>query len=88
MPVRMAALQVGEFAVGVALACTAVGAAYALSHAVWPLVLVAAMVVTASVWVELRFGAKTTGLVVGMLPTALLAAGLLSAVSMVVYRLN
>lgn len=88
VPVRAAALQLGEFAVGVALASTAVGATYTLSHAIWPLVLVAVLVATIAVMVEVRFGAKTTGLVVGLLPTAVVAAGLLVAVSLVVYRLN
>jgi hypothetical protein len=86
--VRSAALQLGEFAVGVVVAAAAVGTTYSVSHAIWPLVLVAALVATLAVMVEVRFGAKTTGLVVGLLPTALLAAGLLVAVSLVVYRLN
>ena len=109
MPVRSAALQVGEFAVGVTVAYAAIGAAWAvshsiwpivlaavvivaaawsLSHAIWPLLLAAAVVVAAAVMLELRYGAKATGLVVGMMPTSLLAAGLLVAVSLVVYRLN
>ena len=50
--------------------------------------LVALVVATIAVMVEVRFGAKTTGLVVGLLPTVMLAAGLLVAVSLVVYRLN
>ena len=88
VPVRAAALQVGEFAVGVVLACTAVAATYSASHSIWPLVVVAVAVATIAIMVEVRFGAKTTGLVVGLMPTALLAAGLLIAVSLVVYRLN
>ena len=88
VPVRAAALQLGEFAVGVVIAATAVGATYSMSHAIWPLVLVATLVATIAVMVEVRFGAKTTGLFVGLLPTAVLAAGLLIAVSLVVYRLN
>lgn len=86
--VRAAALQVGEFAVGVVVAATLIGATYSMSHAIWPLVVVAALVATFAVMVEVRYGAKTTGLVVGLLPTAVLAAGLLIAVSLVVYRLN
>jgi hypothetical protein len=86
--VRYAALQVGEFAVGVAVACAAVAAAWTLSHSIWPLVIAAALVVAAAVTIELRYGAKATGLVVGLLPTSLLAAGMLVAVSLVVYRLN
>lgn len=85
---RSAALQVGEFAVGVAVAYAAIVIAWSLSHAIWPLVLAALLVVVAAVVVELRFGAKATGLVVGMLPTSLLAAGVLVALSLVVYRLN
>ena len=88
MPVRSAALQVGEFAVGVTVAYAAIGTAWALSHSIWPLLLAAAVVVIAAVWLELRFGAKATGLVVGLLPTSLLAAGFLVAMSLVVYRLN
>lgn len=88
VPVRAAALQLGEFAVGVVLSCTAVAATYTVSHSIWPLVLVAVAVASIAIMVEVRFGAKTTGLVVGLMPTALLAAGLLIAVSLVVYRLN
>jgi len=88
VPVRSAALQVGEFAVGVTVAYAAIGTAWALSHAIWPLLLAAAVVVVAAIWLELRFGAKATGLVVGLLPTSLLAAGFLVAMSLVVYRLN
>jgi hypothetical protein len=86
--VQGAAVQVGEFAVGVALAYAAVGAAWALSHALWPMVLAAALVVALAVAAELRFGSKVTGLVAGMLPTSLMAAGLLVTLSLVVYRIN
>ena len=85
---QTAAVQVGEFAVGVAVAYAAVGAAWALSHAVWPMVLAAVIVVVAAVAAELRFGSKVTGLVAGMLPTSLMAAGLLVTLSLVVYRIN
>lgn len=88
VPVRSAALQVGEFAVGAAVAYAAIGAAWAMSHAIWPLVLAAVVVVFAAIWIELRYGAKATGFVVGLLPTSLLAAGFLVAMSLVVYRLN
>lgn len=84
----MAALQVGEFAVGVALALAAVAAAWSLSHAIWPLIVAALLVVAFAIAVELRFGSKATGLVAGLLPTSMLAAGLLVALSLVVYRLN
>jgi hypothetical protein len=85
---QTAAAQVGEFAVGVAIAYAAVALAWTLSHSVWALVLAALVVVAAAVLVELRFGSKATGLVAGMLPTSLMAAGLFIALSLVVYRLN
>jgi hypothetical protein len=88
VPVRSAALQVGEFAVGVTVAYAAIGATWALSHSIWSLVVVAALIAVAAVALELRYGAKATGLVIGMLPTSMLAAGLLVAMSLVVYRLN
>lgn len=88
LPMRSAAVQVGEFAVGVTVAYAAIGAAWALSHAIWPLLLAAVIVVAAAIVLELRFGAKATGFVVGLLPTSLLAAGFLVATSLVVYRLN
>jgi hypothetical protein len=88
LPVRVAALQVGEFAVGVTVAFAAIAAAWTLSHSIWPLLLAALVVAGAAVVIELRYGAKATGLVVGLLPTSVVAAGLLVAVSLVVYRLN
>ena len=88
VPVRSAALQVGEFAVGVTVAYAAIGAAWAVSHSVWPLVLAAVIMVAAAIAVELRYGAKATGFVVGLLPTSMLIAGFLVAMSLVVYRLN
>jgi hypothetical protein len=88
IPVRSAALQVGEFAVGVTVAYAAIGAAWALSHSILPIVLAALIVVAAAIMLELRFGAKATGLVAGLLPTSLLATGLLVAMSLVLYRLN
>ena len=54
VPVRMAALQVGEFAVGVTVAYAAIAAAWTLSHAIWPLFLAAAVVVAAGITSELR----------------------------------
>lgn len=88
VPVRSAALQVGEFAVGVTVAYAAIGTAWALSHTIWPLVLAAVVMVAAAIALELRYGAKATGFVVGLLPTSMLAAGFLVAMSLVVYRLN
>ena len=88
VPVRSAALQVGEFAVGVTVAYAAIGAAWALSHSILPLVLAALVVVAAAIALEMRYGAKATGFVVGLLPTSMLIAGFLVAMSLVVYRLN
>jgi hypothetical protein len=86
--VQTAALQVGEFAVGVCLAYAAIAAAWSLSHTVWPLLVAAAVVVAVAIALEVRFGSKATGLVAGMLPTSLLVAGLLVALSLAAYRLN
>jgi hypothetical protein len=86
--VQSAAVQVGEFALGVGIAYGAIGAAWGLSHSVWPLLVAAGLVVAVAIMLEVRFGAKATGLVAGMLPTSLLAAGLLIALSLVAYRLN
>jgi hypothetical protein len=85
---RTAAVQVGEFAVGVTVAYTAVALAWTLSAAVWPVLLAAGIMVAVAIALELRYGAKATGLVAGILPTSLLAAGLLVALSLVAYRLN
>jgi hypothetical protein len=85
---RQAAIQCGEFAVGVAVAWTAVALAWAVSPTIWPLVAAAVVVVGVAIAIELRWGAKATGLVAGMLPTTLVAAGLLGAMSLVAYRLN
>jgi hypothetical protein len=85
---QTAAAQVGEFAVGVAVAYGAVALAWALSPSVWALVTAALVVVVAAVLVELRFGSRATGLVAGMLPTSMLAAALFIALSLVAYRLN
>jgi hypothetical protein len=86
--VRGAAVQVGEFVVGTAAAYLAVGAAWAATAAVWAPLLVAAALVVLAVAIELRFGAKTTGLVAGMLPTAVVTAGLLAALTLVLARLS
>jgi hypothetical protein len=83
-----AAVQVGEFALGSATAYVAVGAAWAATAAVWAPVLVAAALVVLAVGIELRFGAKATGLVAGMLPTAVVTAGLLAAMTLVLARLS
>ena len=88
MPVRSAALQLGEFAVGVTVAYAAIGAAWAVSHSIWPIVLAAVIIVAAAIWLELRYGAKATGLVAGLLPTSMLVVGALVAMSLIAYRLN
>jgi hypothetical protein len=38
--------------------------------------------------IEVRFGAKATGLVAGMLPTAIVTAGLLAAMTLILARLS
>jgi hypothetical protein len=88
MPVRSAALQVGEFAVGVTVAYAAIGAAWAVSHSIWPIVLAAVIIVAVAIWLELRYGSKATGLVAGLLPTSMLVVGALVAMSLIAYRLN
>ena len=85
---QTAATQVGEFAVGVVVAYAAVGIAWSLSQSIWALIVAALLVVVAAVAIELRFGSKATGLVAGMLPVSMMAAGLLIALSLVTYRLN
>jgi hypothetical protein len=85
---RHAAVQVGEFAVGVVVAYTAVALAWTLSSSIWPVVAAALLMVGVAVALELRYGAKATGLVAGILPTSMLVAGMLVALSLVAYRLN
>jgi len=85
---RGAAVQVGEFAVGTAVAYVGVGAAWAATAAVWAPLLVAAALVALAVVIEVRFGAKATGLVAGMLPTAIVTAGLLATMTLILARLS
>jgi TRAP-type mannitol/chloroaromatic compound transport system permease large subunit len=85
---RFAAVQIGEFAVGMAVAYVAVGAAWAATAAVWAPLVVAAALVALAIAIELRFGPKATGLVAGMLPTAVVTAGLLAAMTLVLARLS
>jgi len=85
---RVAAVQVGEFAIGSAVAYVAVGAAWAVTAALWAPILVAAAVVVIAAAMELRFGSKVTGLVAGMLPTAVVTAGLLAALTIVLTHLR
>jgi hypothetical protein len=77
-------VQVGEFAVGAAAAYAAVGLAWVLVGSLWLPIVVAVALVAAASSAELRYGAKVTGLVVGVLPTAMLTAGLLTAYSLVI----
>jgi hypothetical protein len=83
---RAAALQVGEFAVGVTVSYVAVVATYALTTAVWPALLVALVVV--GITAEVRWGPKATGLLAGLVPTALVAVALVAALSAFVYQLD
>ena len=85
---QTAATQVGEFAAGVLIAYVAIALAWSLSNSLWAIVVAAVGVVVAAVVVELRFGSKATGLVAGMLPTAMLLGGVFIAMSLVAYRLN
>ncbi|HET7531487.1 MAG TPA: hypothetical protein VFJ98_11050 [Mycobacteriales bacterium] len=85
---RAAALHVGEFAVGVVVAYAAVGGVFALSQAVWPVVLVALVLVGAAVATELHWGPQATGLVAGLVATSLVAAALFAVFSLVLYRLD
>jgi hypothetical protein len=85
---RHAAVQVGEFAVGVAAAYAAVGAIWMLSGATWAPIVAAGGVVAIAAAIEVRFGGRVTGLVAGLLPTAVLLAGLLTAFSLVLTRMR
>ncbi|HET7310327.1 MAG TPA: hypothetical protein VFJ17_03285 [Mycobacteriales bacterium] len=85
---RAAALHVGEFAVGVLVAYAAVGGAFALTQAIWPVVAVALLVMALAVAVELHWGPHATGLVAGLVVTSLVAAGLFAIFSLLVYRLD
>jgi hypothetical protein len=58
------------------------------SGAVWAPVLVAALLAGIAIVVELRWSQRLTGLVVGMLPAAVLTAGLLTAYSLVLDRVR
>ena len=80
------AVQVGEFAVGVLVAYTAVGVVFALTQAVVPVVLVALALAAAGVAAELRWRHKVAGLAAGLVPTALLAGSMFAAFSLVLYR--
>lgn len=76
-------LQVGEFTVGAVTAYAAVAAVWFATAALWAPIAVALALVGLAVAAELRFGPRVTGLVVGVLPTAVLLAGLLTAFSLV-----
>jgi hypothetical protein len=81
---RTAAVQVGEFALGALAAYVAVGAVWVATGAPWAPILVAVALAVSAALVELRYGARATGFVVGVLPTAVVMAGLLATVSLVV----
>lgn len=83
-----AAVQVGEFAIGSTTAYVAVGAAWAATAAIWAPMIVAAALVLTAVAIEIRFGNRVTGLVAGMLPTAVVTAGVLAALTVVLARLS
>lgn len=83
---RYAAMQVGEFAIGATAAYVAVGAVWLATGAPWAPILVAVALAAAAALVEVRYGAKATGFVVGVLPTAVVLAGLLTVVSLVLAR--
>jgi hypothetical protein len=85
---RAAAVHVGEFAVGVVVAYAAVGGAFALTQAIWPVLVVAVAVIALAVAAELHWGPAATGLVAGLVATSLVAAGLFAIFSMLIYRLN
>ena len=85
---RAAAVHVGEFAVGVVAAYAAVGGAFALTQAIWPVLAVAVVVIAVAVAVEVHWGQQTTGLVAGLVATSLVAAGLFAVFSLLIYRLN
>jgi hypothetical protein len=79
---------VGEFAVGSFAAYVVIGAAWALSGALWAPLLLATGLVAAAITAEIRFGAKATGFVVGVVPTAVVTAGLLAALVAVLNHLS
>ena len=85
---RAAALHVGEFAVGVVVAYAAVGGAFALTQALWPVLAVAAVLIAAAVAVELHWGPQTTGLVAGVVATSLVASAMFAVFSLLLYRLD
>ena len=85
---RHAAAQVGEFAIGAVAAYAAIGAVWLLTGAAWAPAVMALALVLVAIAIELRFGPRATGLVVGVLPTALLTAGLLTTFSLVIARLQ
>src|SRR5436305_14328505 len=80
---RHAAIQVGEFAIGAIAAYVTVGAVWLATGAPWAPIVVALALAASAALVEVRYGAKVTGFVVGVLPTAVILPGLLAAVSLV-----
>ena len=87
-PPRTAALQVGEFGIGLIAGYAAVAVAFALSPTIAAVLATAAVVVTGAIAIELRFGRRVAGLVAGLMPASMLTAGLFTALSLVLYRLG
>jgi hypothetical protein len=85
---RAAAVHVGEFAVGVVVAYAAVGGAFALTQAIWPVLAVAIVLIALAVAAEVHWGQQATGLVAGLVATSLVAAGLFAVFSLLLYRLD
>jgi hypothetical protein len=85
---RAAAVHVGEFALGVAVAYAAVGGAFALTQALLPMLAVAVVMIAVAVAAEVHWGPQATGLVAGLIATSLVAAGLFAIFSLLIYRLN
>jgi hypothetical protein len=85
---RTAAVQVGEFAFGVVASYVAVGLAWVLAGALWAPIVTALVLAAAAAAAEVRYGAKATGLVVGVLPTALFTAALFAAASVLLAHVS
>jgi hypothetical protein len=85
---RQTAVQATEFATGATAGYLLVASVWALHPTLWVLGLVTAAVIAASAGVESRFGSRVTGLVVGLVPSVMVAAGLLATLSVVVKHLN
>jgi len=85
---RATAVQVGEFLAGVAATYIAVGAAWTVTGAIWAAILVAGALIAVAAVAEVRLGPRATGFLAGVLPTAVVTAGLLAVLSSVLGRLE